>query len=66
MMMPARLAIGVPVPWWHPPLAALLVALTALACVAAAGRVFRIGLLLTGRPATFRDLARWISGRSAL
>jgi ABC-2 type transport system permease protein len=60
IMMPARLAMPTPVPWWHPFVAAVLVGATAAACVWMAARIFRIGLLATGRAVTFRDLLRWI------
>jgi len=63
MMMPARLAMPTPVPAWQPALAALGVAATALGCVWMAGRVFRVGLLTSGRTVTLRDLARWIRAR---
>jgi ABC-2 type transport system permease protein len=60
MTMPARLAMPMPVPWWQPVIAALGVAATAALFVWIAGRIFRIGLLATGRPVTLRDLVRWI------
>lgn len=34
---------------------------SALFCVWAAARVFRVGLLMQGKPVTFGELARWIS-----
>jgi ABC-2 type transport system permease protein len=60
MIMPARLAMPMPVPWWHPFIAAVGVAATAALFVWMAGRIFRIGLLATGRAVTYRDLVRWI------
>jgi ABC-2 type transport system permease protein len=37
-----------------------LLAATALASVWAAGRVLRVGLLVQGRSATLREIARWV------
>ena len=60
MLMTARLAAPAGVPWWHPVVAAAGVLATALACVWAAGRVFRVGLLMQGKGVTFGELAKWI------
>lgn len=60
LLMTARLATTGGVPWWQPPLAALEVLLVALACVWAAGRIFRVGLLMQGKGVRLRDLARWV------
>jgi ABC-2 type transport system permease protein len=60
MLMTARLATPSGVPWWQPVVAATGVLAMALACVWAAGRVFRLGLLMQGKGVRFSDLARWI------
>ena len=60
MLMMARISAPPGVPWWQPTLAAVGVLATALACVWAAGRVFRVGLLLQGKGARMADLARWV------
>ena len=60
MLMMARLSTGAQVPTWQPALAATGVLLTALACVWASGRVFRVGLLLQGKGVRFADLLRWV------
>jgi ABC-2 type transport system permease protein len=60
MLMTARLAASPSLPAWQPALGGLLVLLTTLVCVYAAGRVFRVGLLMQGKGASFADLARWV------
>lgn len=60
MLMLARVAVPPGIPWWQPVLGTLDVLAATLACVYAAGRVFRVGLLMQGKAATPRDIARWI------
>jgi ABC-2 type transport system permease protein len=60
MLMIARLSSPGGVAWWQPAVAAVGVLATALACVWAAGRVFRVGLLMQGKGVKLGDLARWI------
>ena len=60
MMMMARLSSSSNIPWWHPALAVVLVLATSVACVWAAGRVFRVGLLLQGKGVQLSDLVRWV------
>jgi len=54
-----RMASASPSPVWQPLLA--VVAGAAGACVAMwfAGKIFRIGLLMYGKPPTFATLVRW-------
>jgi ABC-2 type transport system permease protein len=60
MIMVARLASPASVPVWHAPLATFGATLTAFICVWAAGRIFRVGLLLQGTRPRLADLARWV------
>jgi ABC-2 type transport system permease protein len=60
MLMLVRVAVPPGVAWWQPALGTLGVLAATLACVYAAGRIFRVGLLMQGKAATPRELLRWI------
>jgi ABC-2 type transport system permease protein len=60
MLMTARLGVPPGVPWWQPVLGVAVVLATTLACVWAAGRIFRVGLLMQGKGASFREITRWV------
>ncbi|MBU0718327.1 MAG: ABC transporter permease [Planctomycetes bacterium] len=60
MLMIVRQAVPPGVPVWQPLLGIVLVLLTTVLCVFAAGRVFRVGILLQGRSANFGQLVRWV------
>jgi ABC-type Na+ efflux pump permease subunit len=60
MFMTARVAVPPGIPWWQPVLGVVIVLATVIACVWAAGRIFRVGLLLQGKGVKFADLARWV------
>jgi ABC-type Na+ efflux pump permease subunit len=60
MLMLLRVAVPPGIPWWQPLLGLVLMLLMKMACVYAAGRIFRVGILMQGKGASFRDLARWI------
>ncbi len=60
LLMVARQAVPPGVPWWQPAIGAVGVLVTTLFCVWAAGRIFRIGILLQGKGARLGDLARWV------
>ena len=55
-----RLASPPGIAWWQPVLALLSSGLVTVALVWVAGRVFRAGFLLVGRPAKFGELIGWI------
>jgi ABC-2 type transport system permease protein len=60
--MMARLAVG-GIPRWQPPLAALLVAGTAIYAVKIASRLFRAQTLLSGNPFSVRQFVMALIGR---
>jgi ABC-2 type transport system permease protein len=60
MLMIMRVAVPPGIGWWQPTLGLLLMLLTTMVFVYAAGRVFRVGLLMQGKGPSFRDMARWI------
>jgi len=59
-LMVARLGVPPGVPLWQPLAGTALVILSTVACVYAAGRIFRVGLLLQGKGADFAQLLRWV------
>ena len=60
MLMTLRLALQPGPPLWQPLIALVLTTATTLACVWAAGKVFRTGILMQGKSATFREMLRWV------
>ena len=58
MMM--RVASNDPPAHWQPMLAILIGIVTVLLCFWGAGKIFRIGLLLHGKPPSFGTLLKWI------
>ncbi|MFO0808264.1 MAG: ABC transporter permease [Gemmataceae bacterium] len=60
MLMVARVASPAGVAWWQPAIGAAMVLVASMACVWAAGRIFRVGLLMQGKGVKFADLARWV------
>jgi ABC-type Na+ efflux pump permease subunit len=60
MIMMARVAVPPGIGWGQPLLAVLIVLTTSAACVWAAGRIFRVGLLMQGKGVKLSDLARWV------
>jgi ABC-2 type transport system permease protein len=59
-LMVARLSLSPGLPLWQPLLGVVLVLLATLACVWAAGRIFRVGLLAQGQGAGLREIVRWV------
>ncbi len=60
MVMIMRMAVPPGVPTWQPWLGIPLVLAFSAFCVFAAGRVFRIGILMQGKPPKAGELAKWI------
>jgi ABC-2 type transport system permease protein len=58
MMLRISMQPGPPV--WQIAAAVLLMAATVLLCVWAAGKIFRTGLLMQGKSATFGEMLRWV------
>jgi ABC-2 type transport system permease protein len=57
--MLARMASDTPPPAWQPPLSVLVSLVTAMLSVWFAAKIFRIGLLMHGKPPDFATLIRW-------
>jgi ABC-2 type transport system permease protein len=60
MLMVVRVAIPPGVPWWQPVVGVVLVLLTTLLLVWAAGRIFRVGILMQGKGANLAEMLRWV------
>jgi len=59
----AGLALRPAPPAWQVVLSVVLTTLTAMAIVGAAGKIFRTGLLMQGKPPSFVELARWVMAK---
>jgi ABC-type Na+ efflux pump permease subunit len=62
-LMLMRLALQPAPPAWQVGLSVILTTLTMLAVVWAAGKIFRTGLLMQGKPPSFAELARWVMAK---
>lgn len=62
-VMALRMSTDATIPWWQPPVAALLLVVSTLICIWLAARIFRVGLLWQGKSPKLTELLRWaISG----
>ncbi|MGH7173620.1 MAG: ABC transporter permease [Gemmataceae bacterium] len=60
MLMIMRQSVPPGVPVWQPILGVVLVVLMTLLCVWAAGRIFRVGILMQGKGAKLSEMLRWV------
>ncbi len=60
MLMLTRMGIPPGVPWWQPVVGVVLVLLTTVLCVWAAGRIFRVGILMQGKGARLGEMFKWV------
>ena len=60
-VMVLRLCGSQPVPAWQLPATALVLGLSALGTVWISAKVFRVGVLMYGKPPTPREILRWVT-----
>jgi ABC-2 type transport system permease protein len=60
MLLVARESVPPGVPIWQMVAGIAVVLVTTWLCVWAAGRIFRVGILMTGKGASFRQMMRWV------
>lgn len=60
MVLVARQSVPPGVPAWQMAAGIAIVLATTVLCVWAAGRVFRVGILMQGKGARLKDMARWV------
>jgi ABC-2 type transport system permease protein len=60
MVTIARIAIPPGIPLWQTLLSALVTVLTTVAVVWAAGRIFRVGILMQGQGAKVGEMLKWV------
>jgi ABC-type Na+ efflux pump permease subunit len=59
-VMMLRVALHPNPPVWQVSLSIVLTSATTIGCVWAAGRIFRVGLLMQGKTPSFARMARWV------
>ena len=59
ILMFARIAVQTP-PWWQIALSLALLAGTILGAVWLAAKIYRVGVLMYGKPPTLPELFRWL------
>jgi ABC-2 type transport system permease protein len=60
MLMITRQAVPPGIAWWQPVAGVAVVLLATGLCVYAAGRIFRVGILMQGKGAQFSQLLKWV------
>jgi ABC-type Na+ efflux pump permease subunit len=60
MLMVTRQAMSANIQWWEPILGAVLVLAFTVLCVWAAGKIFRVGILVQGKGARFSEMLSWV------
>lgn len=60
MLMTLRLVVPPGVPLWQPMLGLALMVFTTIVFVFAAGRIFRVGILMQGKGAKVSEMFRWV------
>lgn len=58
-IMTLRLGTQAGIPWWHPVVGLIGVILCTFLLVWLGGRIFRVGILLQGKPPRLSEIARW-------
>lgn len=59
-LMLLRMALHPGPPWWQAALSVVLTLASTIGCVWAAGKIFRTGVLMQGKSATFTQMLRWV------
>jgi|AntAceMinimDraft_1070359.scaffolds.fasta_scaffold48592_2 ABC-2 type transport system permease protein len=59
VLMTARVSV-IDVPFWQIGLSYVLMTVTFLACIVLAGKIYRVGILMYGKKAGFKELFKWI------